>query len=258
VAVQCQYTASCQFPLAIGRLKGLLLKFLLSIKFRETDPSGNVARRSNRYVKTSASCTALKAKWDSDTSTLEWTDPDRTPRKAVGIPLSAGLTVYISTVTETGDILLCDNKNPRCGWMGVVQIVDLKDFSAWLYYCDSTVEAVTGATIPQHNISDNMAVIASTSLSQSVLYDENAQSFAYYMNKSVVSQHIIYYLALHCTIAIANLYSMVESAGAKSQMVNPARLKRWYRGPAPDVLLPWISSTHEYWYLASNHGQGST
>jgi len=146
--------------------------------------------RSDRYVKTSASCTALKVVgWDPKTRTLEWIDSNGNPQKVVGISIIKYRTVYISQViNRSGDIVTCDNQSPRCGLMWVVQIVD---GNAWMYYCDSTVEKVSGATIPKHEISDDMAVIAATSLSQNGLYDSADQSFAYYMNESVVTQHLI-------------------------------------------------------------------
>lgn len=157
--------------------------------FREMDPKETgIMLRSDRYIKTSARCTSLKINhWDPDTKTLNYTESDRT-NQSISIFVVADRTVYLSGLDEKNlapEICateLPELRNPRCGWMGVVQIIPDNMTNSWLYDCHSTVEEVSGAKIPEHQVSDKTALIAATSLSQSSLFDEYGQMYGYYMN----------------------------------------------------------------------------
>lgn len=93
-------------------------------------------------------------------------------------------TTYMTTITNYTTWEIYSECGPRCGWVAVAQLVSLTDFrNAWLYNCHSTVHEVTGGTLPEHEIQDQQAKIAATSLSQSGVFDSNGRSFAYYANK---------------------------------------------------------------------------
>ncbi|KAF8475080.1 hypothetical protein BDZ91DRAFT_290772 [Kalaharituber pfeilii] len=150
--------------------------------FREMDPGRKIILRSDRYVTTSASCRALRIQqFDESTSTLVYIEDDGSLQKVTPIYLRNGSTTYMSSMREDYSIYDCGS---RCGWLAVMEVVSLTDFSdAWLYDCNSTVHEVEGAYLPEHEISDHMAVIAATSLTQSGIIDESGRSFAYYAGK---------------------------------------------------------------------------
>ncbi|KAF8461212.1 hypothetical protein BDZ91DRAFT_379956 [Kalaharituber pfeilii] len=135
---------------------------------------------SNRFVKTSANCTTRRIQsYNDTTSTLSYYGESDEVQE-FNVVVARTSTTYLSPLDRDGTSLVpCGN--PRCGWLVVAEFKELEDYeSARLYECWSTVGQMSPATLPEHNIPDNIAIIAATSLAHSGLGTQGPWVLSFY------------------------------------------------------------------------------
>ena len=141
--------------------------------------------RSKRFIEATATCEAFRIQsYDWNNTNLVYILADGTNNTQSGVYLIDG-TAYISSVeipeNLESEIVSC---GLRCGNLNVTQIENIDDIhNAWLYVCQSTVHEVDGALIDEERVSDEMALIASVSLSQSDFIDFDGRNYGYYLDK---------------------------------------------------------------------------
>ncbi|KAI5811179.1 hypothetical protein DFH27DRAFT_531921 [Peziza echinospora] len=150
--------------------------------FKNMDRPGGVMRKSDRTITTHASCKANKiTSLDFQNSAFTTVDADNNT-KTHDILFSGKATTYFSRsvdISEEGDenykldTLGCEDENPRCATVEVVQVVSYTDpmqEGNWYFKCESVVEEVVGAKKDQHKLVDRQAKIAAAAISHSGVF----------------------------------------------------------------------------------------
>ena len=147
--------------------------------------------RSDRYIETTATCDAFLIQNISDYNDsfygVDYTLGDGSLATFLLSTIYSGATYYSQVKDadwERYDIVNC---GPRCGLMNVTQVRNGSDLTQgddpYLYLCQSTVHEVQGADIPEEEISNEIALMAATSLSQGTEGDEFGTSYSAYTAK---------------------------------------------------------------------------
>ena len=143
--------------------------------------------RSNRFIEATATCEVFRIQsydWNN-TLNLEYILADGTNDTLPEVYVIEG-TSYISSFEDPQDITpTIVSCGPRCGRLNVTQIGNITNIhdNAWLYVCQSTVHEVDGALMDEERVSDDVALIASVSLSESGYGDSLGRSYGYYPDK---------------------------------------------------------------------------
>lgn len=139
--------------------------------------------RSDRHISANATCEAFKILEYNSVGNIVYRSGDGTNVTLEEVMAAAG-TTYISSVDEDDEIISCGD---RCSNITVTQIPDTIPTypeDAWLYNCRSTVYQVEGTELTENMmVGDPLALIASTSLTQSTDPDEFGRVYGYYPNK---------------------------------------------------------------------------
>ncbi|KAF8461535.1 hypothetical protein BDZ91DRAFT_851028 [Kalaharituber pfeilii] len=146
--------------------------------------------RTDRSVTASANCTTRRVHnftYDSsqDMSHLYYYAEDdelRSFHLVVGRVSTTYLAPVDPSTNSSSAILECDDDEARYSKLVVAEIGGLADLSTmFVYECRTSVRQVTSATLTAHQIPDNIAIIAATSLAHSGATTANLQwMYSYY------------------------------------------------------------------------------
>jgi len=175
---------------------------LTESKFREMDQLGGVVIRSDRWVYANASCQGyhlIRPEKEDNTRFHYKRGPNDKVQKIGPALWDATSTYYLAEFTPDADLQPgkfrhCGVKTPntpRCAHIYVVQLVPDNnithgvDFSqSMIYICNSEVSKVQKARLPKHELSDDIAFSAGSSLAYSGMWGldpDHSKGLAYSM-----------------------------------------------------------------------------